>query len=103
MILPIAVHADWEAIRFCKQKEINRNNAKEKRRRVQHTYKVGDKVLLTKEGILRKMSTPREGPMKISKVFNNGTVEIQKKLSKKGTLSTQRVNIRRLVPYHEKD
>ena len=49
------------------------------------------------------MSTPREGPMKISKVFNNGTVEIQKKLSKKGTLSTQRVNIRRLVPYHEKD
>ena len=102
MILPIKCRADWEAIRFRRQKEIDRNNKKENKRRVKHTYNVGDKVLITKEGILRKMTTPREGPLIVSKVYNNGTVEVQKKLSKKGK-STQRVNIRRLLPYHEKD
>ena len=95
MVLPIRFKADWAAIIKRKQQQIAKDNARENNRRIRHTYKVGDKVLLTKPGILPKMSTPREGPYKIIRVFTNGTVRIQR-----GVVAS-RVNIRRLTPYLE--
>ena len=43
-----------------------------------------------------KLTDPRTGPFEITKVHNNGTVEIQK-----GPSVTKLVNIRRLTPYFE--
>ena len=96
MILPVAITADWERIREKRQDEINRNNLRENRDRIPHEYKVGDKVLLRKEGILRKLTAPREGPYELTRVYNNGTVQLQHGAVK------ERVNIRRIIPYLEK-
>ena len=60
MILPIAIQADWARIKERKQEEINRNNRRENRDRVEHTYSPGDKVLLRKEGKQRKLTSPRD-------------------------------------------
>ena len=95
MILPIKFEADWALIEKRKQMSINNSNRQENKKRIPHTYAVGDKVLLTKPGILRKMSTPYSGPYIVQHVFSNGTINIQK-----GAV-IQRVNIRRVVPYHE--
>ena len=71
------------------QREINKS-------RIEHTYSIRDKVSLTKPGILRKMSTPRQGPYKVEQVFTNGTIIIRR-----GPVS-ERVNIRRVQPYFER-
>ncbi len=76
--------------------EINRNNERENQSRVPHEYRIGEKVLLRTEGIKRKLSAPRSGPYEILRVYNNGTVRIQH-----GAV-TERINIRRIVPFVER-
>ena len=95
MILPIKFEADWALIQKQKQDSINNSNNKDNKKRIKHEYKIGDKVLLQKPGILRKMSTPYSGPYEVQQVFSNGTINITK-----GAV-IQRVNIRRVIPYKE--
>jgi hypothetical protein len=94
MILPIQMKFDWERIRQQRQM-INKNNEKENTIRIPHEYKVGDKVLLAKQGMLRKLSVPRTGPHFVQAVYTNGTLQI-----KRGSIS-ERVNIRRATPFVE--
>jgi hypothetical protein len=96
MILPVQFKANWASIALRKQERINQSNSQENRKRIPHTYKIGDKVLLEKPGKVRKMSAPREGPYIIVHVSTNGTVRI-----KNGAV-IQRVNIRRLTPYFDR-
>ena len=63
----------------------------ENSKRIDHDYQIGDKVLLEKPGIIRKMMRPFE----IIKVHTNGTVRIHR------NHVTEQVNIRRLMPYFE--
>ena len=95
MILPIKFTTDWALIAQRKQDIINSSNDRENKFRKEHQYNIGDKVLLSKPGIIPKMSNPREGPYVVTKVSANGTVRIQK-----GAVN-QRVNIRRITPYSE--
>ena len=95
MILPVKFKADWALIAQRKQDQINRSNRQENRKRVPHEYREGQKVLLEKPGLLRKLAAPRTGPYEIMRVFKNGTV-----LLNRGTY-THRVNIRRITPYRE--
>ena len=97
MILNIKHIADWEAIAKKKQKIINYHNALENRKRLEHTYKVNDKVLLERHDA-HKYQSPFLGPYEISKVYTNGTVTIRMKKGKKGSVY-ERVNIRRLSPF----
>jgi hypothetical protein len=62
MILPIQFQANWARIAQQKQDNVTRNNAKENAKRIAHVYTVGDKVLVSKPGILPKMTTPCKGP-----------------------------------------
>ena len=55
---------------------------------------VGGQVLVQKDGILRKSENRWLGPYKITQVHTNGTIRIQR-----GSRS-ERVNIRRVTPYH---
>jgi hypothetical protein len=96
MVLPIACKAEWAEIVQRKNDQIVRDNARENSRRIEHQYKEGDKVLINRPGILRKMSTPREGPYTVIKVHTNGTVRVQR-----GPVAS-RINIRRLTPYYER-
>jgi transposase InsO family protein len=95
MYLPIKIEADWNRIQQRRQAEMHRNNQRENRSRINHVYRVGDKVLLARPGILRKLSTPRQGPYNVEQVNTNGTIRIRK-----GAVSDT-VNIRRVTPYRE--
>ena len=63
--------------------------------RVDFDYAVGQKVLLKKDGILRKAEDKYVGPYNITQVHTNGTIRVQR-----GTMS-ERINIRRATPYFE--
>eukprot|EP00957_Ditylum_brightwellii_P123132 9388161-Ditylum_brightwellii.AAC.3 len=76
-----------------------KNNIKETKSRIEHIYKVGNKVLIVK---LRdqistdpKLSKPTESPYTINRVHRNGTVTIDR-----GQYE-ERIHIRRLKPYNE--
>jgi len=97
MLLPVKFAADWARIRQKRQTEMSRNTQRENRSRLRHTYKVDDKVLLTKPGINPKLSAPRQGPFKVERVYTNGTIRIRR-----GAIS-ERVNIRRVTPYFENE
>ena len=75
---------------------INANNKKENAKRIEHEYRVGEKVLLEKPGLISKLSAPRTGPYRITETYANGTVRIQR------GIVNERVNIRRLTPYKER-
>jgi hypothetical protein len=56
-----------------------RNNRRENSSRINHAYKVGDKVLLKKtDKHLRKLEAPRTGPHTVTAIYTNGTLRIQK-------------------------
>ena len=95
MLFDIPYLADWKAIGQRRQELVNRDNAKENARRIDFDYAVGQKVLLRKDGILRKAEDKYLGPYVITQVHTNGTVRIQR-----GTMS-ERLNIRRITPFFE--
>ena len=94
MLLPIKFKADWAQVVQRKRKQVERDNERENSMRVKHTYKTGDLVLMTKPGIIPKMTNPRSGPYEIIRTYTNGTVRVRR-----GAVAS-RVNIRRLTPYH---
>jgi hypothetical protein len=96
MVLAVQFQADWARIKLKKQEMIDQSNERENDTRLSHDYQVGDKILLSKPGIIWKMSSPRTGPFEIIKVHTNGTVCIRR-----GNI-TEQVNIRRITPYFER-
>jgi len=96
MLFDIPYLADWTAIGQRRQKLVDQNNVRENKNRVDFDYRTGQKVLLRKEGILRKAETRYEGPYVIIEVHTNRTIRIQR-----GSWS-ERLNIRRVTPYYEK-
>ena len=95
MLFDIPYLADWNEIGRRRQALVDRDNARENKRRKEHDYKVGDKCTLRKDGILRKAEDKNHGPYTITQVYTNGNVRIQK-----GT-TNERVNIRRIDPFFE--
>jgi hypothetical protein len=96
MVLPIKFMADWGAIKQQRQKEMGRNDRRENSSRINHDYKVGDKILLKKPGKhIQKLEAPRTGIYTVTAIYTNRTLHIQK-----GKVN-ERVNIRRLLPYFE--
>ena len=87
--------ADWTVIGKHRQASVDRDNARENASRVDFDYAVGQKVLLKKDGILRKAEDKNEGPYNVTQVHTNGTIRIQCR-----TISEQ-INIRRVTPFFE--
>ena len=54
MLFDIPFVADWHKIGDYRQRQTDRSNIRENNKRVDYNYKVGDKVLIRKDGILRK-------------------------------------------------
>ena len=92
MIFNIQHVANWEYIRQNKQKLIEKKNKAENAKRVEHSYKEGDTVLL-KRGTESKYESPYKGLFNILKVNDNGTVCLRV-----GAVEDNH-NIRRLTPY----
>jgi hypothetical protein len=94
MLFDIPFLADWNKIGDYRQHQTDLNTARENRSRRDWDYKVGDQVLLRKDGILRKSESRYESdPWTITSVHTNGTIRVQC-----GTKS-ERLNIRRVIPY----
>ena len=96
MLFDIPFLADWNKIGDYRQRQTDLNTKRENRTRKDWDYKVGDKVLLRKDGILRKSESRYErDPWTITSVHTNVTIRVQC-----GSKS-ERLNIRRVTPYFE--
>ena len=74
------------------------NTQRENKARIDFDYKVGGKVLLWKEGILRKSESRYDSdPWTITTVHTNGTIRVQR-----GSKS-ERINNRRVTPFFEEE
>ena len=94
MLFDIPCLADWKKSGDHRQRQTDLNTERENRSRHDWDYKVGDKVLLRKDGILRKSESWYEcDPWTITTVHTNGTIRVQC-----GTKS-ERLNIRRVIPF----
>jgi hypothetical protein len=96
MLLDIPLIADWQKIGEYRQWLTDLGNAHENEGRIDYNYKVGQKVLLRKEGILSNAESRwHKKPWLITTVHTNGTITVQcgNKL--------ERMNIQRLKPFIE--
>ncbi|KAL7503005.1 hypothetical protein ACHAXN_000856, partial [Cyclotella atomus] len=57
MLFDISFLADWNKIGEYRQRQTDRNTARENKSRVDWNYEVGGKVLIRKDGVLRKGET----------------------------------------------
>ena len=96
MLFDIPFLADWNKIGDYRQHQTDLNTERENKSRIDYDYKVGDKVLVRKDGILRKTeSRYNSDPWTITTVHTNGTIRVQR-----GSKS-ERLNIRRVIPFFE--
>jgi hypothetical protein len=78
MLFDIPFVADWHKIGEQRQSLTDRGNQHKNAKHIDNDYKVGDKVLLINEGILRKAeSAYRKEPWTITTVHMNGSIRIQ--------------------------
>ncbi len=96
MLFDIPFIADWKQIGDYRQNQTDRSNKRKNSKRVDYDYKVGDKILIQKDGILCKAeSTWKKEPWTITTVNTNGTIKIQCETK------LERINIRRVTPFSE--
>jgi hypothetical protein len=96
MLFDIPFIADWQKIGEHRHQLTDLNNAREDEGRIDYDYKVGQKVLLQKEGILHNTESKwHTKPWLITSVHTNGTITVQHKKT------IERMNIRRVKPFEE--
>jgi hypothetical protein len=96
MLFDIPFVADWHKIGDYRQHQTDHSNIHENNKRVDYDYKVDNKVLIRKDGILHKAeSIWKKEPWTIMTVHTNGTIRIQC-----GTKS-ERIYIRGVTPFSE--
>jgi hypothetical protein len=96
MLFDIPFIADWQKIGEHRQQLKDLNNAHINEGRINYDYKVGQKVLLRKEGILcNTESRWYKKPWLITSVHTNGTIMVQCRNK------IDRMNIQRVKPFEE--
>jgi hypothetical protein len=96
MLFDIPFIADWQKIGEHRQQLTDLNNACENAGRIDYDYKVGQKVLLRKEGILHNAESRWHiKPWLITSVHINGAITVQRGNKK------ERMNIWREKPFEE--
>ncbi len=94
MLFDVPFIADWKHIGEFRQSMTDRNNDNENKKRVDYDYKVGNKIIICKDGILRKAeSIWKKEPWTITTVHTNGTIRIQCRTK------LERINIWRVTPF----
>jgi hypothetical protein len=96
MLFDIPYIADWNKIRVHRQHQTDLNTAQENLQCADYDYKVCDKVLIRKDGILHKSESRYDSePWTITSVHTNGIIRVER-----GTKS-ERINIQRVSPYFD--
>jgi hypothetical protein len=77
MLFDIPLIADWQKIGEHRQQLTDPNNSRENKGRIDYDYRVGQKVLLWKEGILRNAESRWHiKPWLITSVHTNETITV---------------------------
>ena len=77
MLFDIPYIADWNKIGEHRQRQTDHNAERENKKRVDYDYQVGGKVLIRKDGILRKTESCYDSePWTITLVHTNGTIRV---------------------------
>ena len=98
MLFDISYLAEWNKIGDFRQCQTDRNMERENKSRGDYDYKIGDKVLIRKDGILRKSESRYDSdPWTITSVHTNGTIRVER-----GSKS-ERINIRRVTPFFDQE
>ncbi len=96
MLFDVPFIADWQKIGEHRQRLTDHNNARENKGRIDYDHKVGQKVLLRKEGIFRNAESRwHKKPWLITLDHTNGTITVSH-----GN-KIERINIRRVKPFEE--
>ena len=95
MFLDIPLIADWRVIKQRREQLVNESLRRNNTKRRNFDYEQGQRVL-KKRHKPNKLGLRTEGPYDITRIHTNGTVTIQ---LRQGV--TERINIRRVIPYHE--
>jgi hypothetical protein len=96
MLFDIPFIADWKTIGEHRQKLTDHNTDQENEGIIDYDYKVGEKILVRNEGIIRKaQSLWQKDPWTITTVHTNGNITVQC-----GNKEEQ-LNIRRVKPFVE--
>jgi hypothetical protein len=96
MLFDIPFIADWQKIGEFRQRLTDRSNARDNEGRIDYDYKVGQKVLVRKEGILRNAESRwHKKPWLVTTVHTNGAITVQ------SGNKLERMNIRRVKPFTE--
>jgi hypothetical protein len=96
MLFDIPFIDEWQKIGEHRQRLTDLNNAHENKGRIDYDYKVGQKVLLRKVGILHNAESRwHKKPWLIMSVHTNWTITIQ------CGNKIDRMNIRRVKPFEE--
>jgi hypothetical protein len=96
MLFDIRFIADWQKIGEHSQRLTDLTNAHENKGRIDYDYKVGQKVLLRKEGMFRNAESRwHKNPWLITSVHTNGTITVQR-----GN-KIERMNIQRVKLFEE--
>src|SRR5210317_1641306 len=93
MLLNIPVLIDLASIQDNRQLKINENLRRQNAKRREFDYSINDEVLI-KVPKPNKLEPRFQGPFRVTQVFTNGTVEIQRT-----NQVFERINIRRLIPF----
>ena len=96
-MLNVSFQADWDYIKNRKQKRILQNNRRENRTRLDHTYSIGDRVMIKLDPNRKHGSPQNKGPYTVTKVNDNGTVQLREDAAEGGAVS-QPWNIRNMIP-----
>ena len=95
-LLNVSFEADWQYIKERKQKLIVQNNKKENAKRVPHTYRINDKVMIRMDPQRKHGSDKYTGPHTLTAINDNGTVTLRKDAN--GVADYETWNIRNLEP-----
>ena len=96
-LLNVSFEADWQYVKDRKQQRILHNNRRENATRAEHTYKVGDQVMVRLDPS-RKLDGARfAGPYAAHQVHDNGTVRLSR-VADNGGAVYQTWNIRNVDP-----
>ena len=97
MILHQEIQVNWNTIQNYRENKAQIDNNWENNKRRDYVYEVGTKCWIVKNKFERdhKLDKPAEGPFEILKVYQNGTVRLNRNRYE------ETINIRRLKPFHE--
>ena len=97
MLFDIPFVADWKQIEEYTQHQTDRSNKCENSSRVDHDYKVGDKILIRKDGILCKQSPSGDKSMD----HNDSSYKWNDQDSMRNQIGNNKYIIRRVTPFSE--